>query len=110
MKLYLKCYNCGQKMNLSVQAATRNNLRYHFGGSNFIATCANCNYRGTYRVQEVTAVSDSAGTAGGATAGGLIGLLGGPLGLVIGGVVGGLLGGANDVEDQRKADVFNESQ
>jgi len=109
MKLYLTCARCGQQMNLEVNAATRNNLRYHFGGSQLYATCGNCSYRDMYDVAQVRATSSSAGTPGGAAAGGLIGLVGGPLGMIIGGLIGGAIGNANDAEDQRRADVFNNS-
>lgn len=110
MKLYIPCAHCKRQMLLNVKAPTKNNLRYHFGGEHFNATCGNCGYSHTYRVSDVQALADSGATPGGAIAGGLIGLVGGPLGMLIGGIVGGAVGNANDAEAQRKANVFNQSR
>ncbi len=111
MKLYIPhCDYCSQRMNISVNASTRNELRYRFGGDEFNCTCGNCGNRGLYNVNRVFASAGSDGTPGGAIAGGLIGLLGGPIGLLIGGIVGGAIGNVSDNEDERKAEVFNSSE
>lgn len=109
MRLHVSCENCGQRMNININSSTRNNLRYHFGGDEFYATCRNCGHRGIYNVSRVRATADSNTTPGGAIAGGLLGLIGGPLGMVIGGVLGAAIGNANDLEDNRKTDLFNNS-
>jgi hypothetical protein len=111
MKLYIaSCDYCGQRMNIGINASTRNELRFRFGGDDFYCTCGNCGTRSVYNVLNVIASSEINATPGGALAGGLVGLLGGPIGLIIGGVIGGAIGNISDNEDTRKADVFNQSQ
>lgn len=110
MKLFIPhCRNCTNKMSLNITAHNRSGLRAHFSGSHFNGTCGNCGATYLYNVSEVRAETTANATAGGAAAGGLLGLIGGPLGLIIGGVIGGMIGNANDSEDQRQVDVFNNS-
>ena len=60
-------------------------------------------------MREVKAESDSNATPSGAIVGGVVGLLGGPLGAIIGAIIGGTVGGANDTEDLRRVNTFNNS-
>ncbi len=110
MKLYIPhCRRCNRKMNVDAFAHNRSALRQQIGGSNFYGTCDNCGGNFIYNVSEVKAEANSNDSAGGAIVGGLLGLIGGPIGLIIGGVVGGAIGNANDTEDQRQCNVFNNS-
>lgn len=110
MKLYIPhCKNCSKKMNVNLFAHNRNGIRVYLGGSNFNGSCDNCGQSYIYNVSEVKAEPGSNNTAGGAIAGGLLGLIGGPIGLILGGLIGGAIGNANDSEDQRQCEVFNNS-
>ena len=103
------CHTCGNKISLGFEVFTRNDLRARFGGNLFFCTCGTCSIRQIYNVAEVRAESDSNTTPGGAVVGGVVGLLGGPLGAILGTIIGGAIGGANDTEDLRKTNTFNNS-
>ena len=110
MKLILpSCNICGNRISLGIPAHIRNDLRARFGGNEFYCTCGTCQNRSIYNVSQVRAETDSNSAPGGAIAGGLVGLLGGPLGAVIGAILGGTIGGANDTEDIRRVNTFNNS-
>lgn len=104
-----RCHICKNKISLGFEVFTRNDLRARFGGNLFFCTCGTCNNKLIYNVSEVEAESSSNTTPGGAVVGGVVGLLGGPLGALLGAIVGGAIGGANDSEDIRKKNIFNNS-
>lgn len=110
MKLLIKhCDNCQNPIRLDIIVANRNGLRQRFGGDFIKVRCGTCAHERIYSIRRVEAVKDSNNTGTGAVVGGLIGLLGGPLGVLIGGGLGAALGGANDTEETRKINNFNNS-
>ncbi len=110
MNLFIPhCNICRNRISLGFVANTRNDLRARFGGNLFYCTCGTCNNKLIYNVTDVKAETDSNSTPGGAILGGAVGLLGGPLGAILGAIVGGAIGGANDSEDLRKVNIFNNS-
>jgi hypothetical protein len=110
MKLFVdRCDSCQSKIYLKNVAITRTDLRRQIGFENFHLRCGTCQNEHIYSIYRVFAESEKTSTATGAVVGGLLGLLGGPVGLLIGGGLGAAIGGADDTEEQRRVDNFNES-
>jgi|SRR3990172_9814559 len=103
MRLFVHCIHCNNKIYLSSNAKTRQELPY-----NFEISCASCGKLGYYTSRNVFAESGLTAT-GGALLGGLLGLAFGGAGALAGAILGGMVGKNSQDQDAIDVSRFNNS-
>ncbi len=101
MRVFVECYNCGEKIYLEDIRDRRNEYP-----ANIQLECSNCGSEFYYAREDIHAEPSGNSTAAGAIIGGAAGALAGPIGVPIGAGIGSILGQNADQEEKENIDRF----